>query len=336
VSDFTVGKLLRGNLREFWKREDVHFTPWLAGDGNIAALAEVLGLEQLDEVQTEVSVGDFSLDILAKDTLSGTLVAVENQFHKGDHGHLGQLITYAAGISSRDSNRKIFVWLAEHLRDEHRSALDWLNRTTNADIGFWGIELEVWQIVEPNCDKSSPALRFNVVCRPNELEKAIAQTAATPSPGDQRYLEFWEGFRDSCALSQSTLNLRPPAAKYWQSSSIGRAGFGVNFTVSNTKKRMAAELYIDHKAAHRALALLESDQSLRKEIGADAEFQKLNKHARIARYTPHNIADRESWPQLFTWLRKNGEDFQKMFQSRVKALDLDQQEDEEEGNKNSQ
>jgi hypothetical protein len=139
MSDFTVGKFQRGNLREFWKREDVHFTPWLAGENNIAALAEALGLDQLDEVQTEVTVGDFSLDILARETHSGTLVAVENQFYKGDHGHLGQLITYAAGVSSRESNRKIFVWLAEHLRDEHRSALDWLNRTYQflGRISFW-------------------------------------------------------------------------------------------------------------------------------------------------------------------------------------------------------
>ena len=172
MDDVTLGKLERGWLRDLWKREDTHFTPWLALEPNIALLAEALGLGQLEDVQTEVPVGDFRLDLLARDTQTDTLVAVENQFWGGDHRHLGQLLTYAAGVSSQASKRQVFVWIAEEIKDEHRNALDWLNRVTEPNVGFFGVVLELWRI------GASPfAPRFNIVSRPNDWQKKLAQDA---------------------------------------------------------------------------------------------------------------------------------------------------------------
>ena len=39
--------------------------------------------------------------------------------------HLGQLLTYAAGLEA-----VTVVWIAERFTDEHRAALDWLNEIT--------------------------------------------------------------------------------------------------------------------------------------------------------------------------------------------------------------
>jgi hypothetical protein len=297
----------------------------------MAELAEAIGLEKLEEIQTEVPVGDFSLDILAREVGSETIVAVENQFNRGDHGHLGQLITYAAGISGRESSRQVFVWIVESLRDEHRSALEWLNRNTSENIGFFGIELEVWRVIESDSRKSSPALRFNVVCRPNEFEREAVQTTSTPSATGLLYLEFWRGLKDYCERANSTIRFHAPGSRHWQTSSIGRAGFGVNFTASATKKFMATELYIEHVAAHQALSLLQADQSLRAALGPDVEFQKLKKHARIIRKSTCDVNDRSTWESCFDWLRRNGEAFKLAFQARVRALDLGVGTDTEEG-----
>ena len=68
---------------------------------------------------------------------------------------------------------------------------------------------------------------------------------------------------------------------------------------------------------------LKSDQQLKDALGADVEFQKLPKHARIVRYAPCDIRDHDSWPQCFAWLRENGEVFKRVLQDRVKALDLE-------------
>jgi hypothetical protein len=322
MSDFAVGKLVQGNLREFWKREDVNFAPWLAGEGNIAALAEVLGLEQLDDVQQEVKVGNFSLDILAHDSLTKTLVAVENQYHKGNHGHLGQLITYAAGVSSRESNRKIFVWLVEHLRDEHRSALDWLNRISNEDIGFFGIELEVWQIAGPNSQKSLPALRFNVVCKPNEWEKALAH----PSPTHELYLEFWTAFIVLCKTKHTTLLPDFAKPQRWMETKIGRSGFGVNLDVVKKFKRLECHLWIDHSEAKAAFdALLKQREMIVAKLGSEIDFVEVprRKAFKIFETSDGNISNREQWPAMHRWLKERGEAYAAVFAPIVKQLKLD-------------
>jgi hypothetical protein len=37
-------------------------------------------------------------------------------------------------------------WIAQSITEEHAAALEWLNENTIADVGFFGIELEVLKI----------------------------------------------------------------------------------------------------------------------------------------------------------------------------------------------
>ena len=55
-----LGELKTVDLREVWRHEAADFTPWLAE--NIETLGSAIGLE-LELVEREVSVGDFSLDL---------------------------------------------------------------------------------------------------------------------------------------------------------------------------------------------------------------------------------------------------------------------------------
>ena len=83
---------------------------------------------------------------------------IENQLEGTDHRHLGQLLTYAAGLDA-----VTIVWLAERFTEEHRAALDWLNRVTDERITFFGLEIELWRIGD-----SLMAPKFNVVSKPND------------------------------------------------------------------------------------------------------------------------------------------------------------------------
>ncbi len=95
-----LGRLEQVDLRTYWEREDTEFTPWLADADNIALLAEALGFTELAVEETEVSVGPFRADILCRNVGSEGYVLIENQLERTDHNHLGQLLTYAAGLEA--------------------------------------------------------------------------------------------------------------------------------------------------------------------------------------------------------------------------------------------
>lgn len=113
-----LGRLEKVELREVWKTEASDFTPWLAQEQNIELLGETIGIDLEVEAQ-EKNVGPFRADILCKDTLTDNWVLIENQLERTDHTHLGQLLTYAAGL-----NAVTIVWIAERFTDEHRATLD--------------------------------------------------------------------------------------------------------------------------------------------------------------------------------------------------------------------
>ncbi len=170
-----MGKLEVVDVRKVWETEAQDFTPWLAS--NLTLLGDALELE-LELVQVEAQVGPFSLDILARDD-SGTMVAIENQLGNTDHTHLGQLLTYAAGFDVRS-----LIWVTPRFRDEHRAALDWLNRWTPKEISVYGVEVRAVSI-----GNSLPAPEFIPVVLPNEWSKS---NRARLNPDAARRREFYQ------------------------------------------------------------------------------------------------------------------------------------------------
>src|SRR5437762_8950858 len=136
----SLGRLEKIPLREVWTNESSDFTPWLARGENLKLLAETVGIELECEAQ-EKEVGPFRADILCKNTATDSWVLIENQLERTDHCHLGQLLTYAAGLEA-----VTIVWVAERFTEEHRATLDWLNERTDEKINFFGLEVELWRI----------------------------------------------------------------------------------------------------------------------------------------------------------------------------------------------
>ncbi|WP_349282605.1 hypothetical protein ABLV49_23785 (plasmid) [Polaromonas hydrogenivorans] len=121
--------------------------------------------------------------------MSNTLVLIENQLEKTDHSHLGQVLTYAAGLKAQT-----VIWIASKFTDEHRAAMDWLNTITQDEWQFFGLEIELWRI-----GASPPAPKFSIICKPNEWSRAVRDEAAkaeASSPTQALQLRFWSGFRD--------------------------------------------------------------------------------------------------------------------------------------------
>ena len=132
-----LGRLKKIPVRQIWLNEAQDFSPWLAREENFQLLGEVLGLELELEAQ-EKNVGPFRADLLFRETLEGSFVLVENQLERTDHTHLGQLLTYAAGLKT-----VTIVWIAVQFTEEHQATLDWLNGITGEQFRFFGLELEL-------------------------------------------------------------------------------------------------------------------------------------------------------------------------------------------------
>lgn len=135
-----LGKIKKIDLRTIWASESSDFTPWLAKEENIALLSDAIGMD-LEVESQEKNVGPFRADILARDVATNHYVLIENQLEQTNHNHLGQIMTYAAGLDAFS-----IIWIAKSFTEEHRAALDWLNRITDENINFFGIEVRLFKL----------------------------------------------------------------------------------------------------------------------------------------------------------------------------------------------
>jgi hypothetical protein len=172
-----LGELEEVDPRSVFQRDGAGFADWLAD--NLDQLAKELGVSGLREVGRDVGVGSFTVDVLAQ-TDRGRRVAITSQLEPSDHPHLGQMITFAAGLDV-----SAVVWIATRIGEEHRAVLDWLNEHGDDEVRFFGVELRTLRI-----GSSPPAVTFNVECRPNDWQKVIKQRQRVGSPLNSRMREF--------------------------------------------------------------------------------------------------------------------------------------------------
>lgn len=180
-----ISELLPADARDAWPHEALDFTPWLAE--NLDRLGKILGIS-MDLEGTEVAVESFSADILAINNLDESRVLIENQLAVTDHSHLGQIMTYLAGLDVRT-----VIWIATDFRAPHVSAINWLNEHTADGFSFFGVKLGVVRIGD-----SPLAPIFEVVARPNDWERKIKAAASAKSgPRSdiaQMKRDFWDAF----------------------------------------------------------------------------------------------------------------------------------------------
>lgn len=231
-----LGQLHILSSRELWKHEERDFTPWLAD--NIDQLSAVLQVPIVVD-QIEQRIGTYELDILGRVEETDAVVIVENQLGPTDHSHLGQVITYASGLDAA-----IIIWIATEVRDEHRSAVEWLNIHTDDKVSFFLARPEVFRI-----DESLPAVRFYIEAAPNEFGrrlKSVIEKEDRPSHEFRR--RFWESLLLYLSSHGHTwAKGRGTTKDSWVSSPVGRGGISVNMSMAH-ESRMRVEIYCANDA----------------------------------------------------------------------------------------
>ena len=312
----TLGRLEDVDLREAWPREDRDFTPWLAEEYNIELLASAIGIN-LEVEEQEKRVGQYRADILCRDidSDSDNWVLIENQLDPSNHRHLGQLLTYAAGLDA-----VTVVWIAKKFSDEHSATLDWLNEITPSEVRLFGLEIELWRIGE-----SQMAPKFNVVSRPNDWS-GRKHLAPGLSAREKLQLEYWDSFIEVVKQQSGVIQATTPAARPWIQFSIGRAEFGLRTVISVRGGWIDIRLVIrgdDAKAYYNLL--LQDKDGIEDESGLQFEWRELpaNKESQITLRIEENPNDRDSWSKQHNELLEKLNIFHKAFAGRISKLNPD-------------
>lgn len=310
----TLGQLHRDDLRSVWPHEAHDFTPWMAD--HLEDLAAVLGME-LELVRTESEAGNFSIDILARDLGRDRLVVIENQLTSTDHSHLGQSITYAAHVDA-----VAVVWVCKEFREEHKAALEWLNRGLET-TGFFGVEVDVLRIGD-----SLPAVDFRLVAAPRGRSRGprAADDCGKLSEKSQKYRAFFQDLIDVLREEHHFTNARAGQPQSWHAFTAGITGisYGASFARGG---RLRTELYIDSGDGDDNLEVFESlkgeADAIVEELGTEVEWEELEQRraCRIAIYRDGSILDGEGpLDEYHTWLVDSLLQFKRTFGKRIRAI----------------
>lgn len=280
------------DLRSVWSHEAHDFSKWLAQEDNLATLSDAIGIDIVLE-ELESPVGGFSADLFATEEGTGRKIVIENQLEDTNHDHLGKIITYAAGKGA-----EVVVWIVKRARDEHRQAVEWLNSHTDSNIGFFLVEIELWQI-----NDSPYAPKFNVVERPNDWAKSMKVVEGL-SDTKKLQLDYWQSFIDyafSNPVFAKTFSRRKPMSQHWYDLSLGHSEYHLSLTANTQKKRLGAEIYInDDKAIFEIFK--SHKEEIEEEFGTHVEWREANKACRVLVLHPGDIKeDRSKWPSHFDW-----------------------------------
>lgn len=279
------------DLRSVWPHEAKDFTKWLAQEENLALLSDTINVE-LELEERESSVGNFNVDLFAKEVGTDRRVIVENQLEDTNHDHLGKLITYASGKGA-----EVIVWVVKRARDEHRQAIEWLNQHTDANIGFFLLEIELWQIGD-----SEKAPRFNIVEEPNDWSKTMKSIEGL-SDTKLFKLDFWSGFNDTMSNNNDfarLFRLRKAAPHNSYDLSIGSSEYHVALTINTQKHNIGADLYIDDNKELFEKFKKHQDEISRM-LNSGVEWREARKACRIFISANINPQKRENWAKVYHW-----------------------------------
>ena len=212
--------------------------------------------------------------------------------------------------------------------EEHRAALDWLNKVTDEDIRFFGLEVELWKIAD-----SPAAPKFNIVSKPNDWSRSISQRAKAIDDSELTETRLMQ--RDYWAELNNVLEEqggpiagnKKPQPQSWMSYPIGHSKIHLGASMNLRENRLRAELYMTgHNAKSFFGQLLAQKDAIERELGYPLVWEELpeGRDSRISLpltdVDPDNKVD---WPRQHQWLTKHLSDLHRVFANRVKTLRVD-------------
>jgi len=225
-----LGELKEIDIRTVWKHEQSEFSRWLSEENNINKLGDLLGIT-LEDIRTEFPIGDFRCDIICKNANTGNNILIENQLEQTNHDHLGKIITYASGLDA-----SVVIWIVKEAREEHKTAIEWLNKHTDEKLSFFLIEVHAYYIGE-----SLPAPMFKIIEKPNDFTRFVEDSK---SATELNRLEFWKKFNGLLEKKKFPFNKRQATTDHWYDVAIGVADCHISIDLVNREHKIRVGLLI--------------------------------------------------------------------------------------------
>lgn len=271
-----LSRLERLEPRIVWGDQAPDLTPWLME--NLDVIGDTLGLE-ITPVQREARLDELAFNVLGEDQ-SGRPVIIENRLEPTNHAQLGQLIVYASSVEAA-----VIVWVVPRFHEEHRKALDWLNRRTDSGIDFFGIELSLVRI-----GTSAPAPVFDLVLQPRDWQSnREGRSLATA----QLHHRFFQRMFESIIRRRPGYRMPKFGYDNWVGFFSGPFGFyDVSFTESGGL-RAGVLLDTQDQATTKELFddLIAERMAIETAIGKMLLWERLDEHRASRVYAYRDIAD---------------------------------------------
>jgi hypothetical protein len=314
----SLGRLESVPLKEVWTSEPYAFDPWLMQPENLQFLADGLGLPGLELVQAQQPVGPFAADLVCRIIDTDNIVLIENQLDQADHRHLGQVLTYAPHVDA-----KLCVWVAEKIRDEHRAAVDWLNRITGEGYAFFGVEVRAVRI-----GNSVPAPLFEVVAKPNDWSKIItpSQPSIALSDSVASNIAYWRGFHQLLVDMNGPLRRAASDLKdvtYWAPIANSGRAYIWAYRSHGSKPYVVAGLSLYNAGAAEIWRTLDQERTEYDNAFGEPlkwHFNKKETAFHIQSDPRSSALEEADWPEQHRWLADRMVRFEAIFAARVKEL----------------
>ena len=256
------------DLRAALPHEANNFTPWLAE--NLERLSVAIDVP-LEVEGTEVAVGQFAADILARNPMDGSRVLIENQLESTDHTHPGQILSYLANLEAQT-----IIWVTRDFQEPHLSAIRWLNEHTTDPYAFFAVRVRMVQVAD------SPLAPLFEVLEPPSLGGSLSEF------GQIRW-DFWRSYaqrhpNDGVRDGHSAGTFRHPAANN-------------QITIMQYLTQGEVGIYISGPGGSADEQSLRQAQPYRDAVAAALDVREDGSY-----FQGFRSGDRSNWPDMTDWL----------------------------------
>lgn len=227
--------------------------------------------------------------------MDDTVVLIENQLETTNHTHLGQIMTYLAGLEVQT-----VVWIAPAFREPHLSAIRWLNEHTADGFSFFAIKARVVRISD-----SPFAPIFEVVEKPNDWGRHL-KPKASQSEGAS-YYDVKQRFGEE--LLKRHPGLADAGCRVWR--------YPNNYVIVHEEPEITLSVFIGKTAsgifvrsghgepAEPVIKLLEPFAN-DLETRTGTTFGPFGKRDHVLFKTlPKGHIAQDAWPEIMDWMNEN-------------------------------